>query len=77
MISFVVPSSFYTEENPGPVLQLTATDRSGQKGKKTVKIATRSRRHSPLWQGAALDSRIAGTEMRPGSSALRTGSLAR
>ncbi|MEJ2032516.1 MAG: hypothetical protein P8Y63_05665 [Deltaproteobacteria bacterium] len=56
MVSFVVPSSFYTEKDPGPVLQLTATDHSGQKDQKMLKITSRSRRHSPLWEVATLDA---------------------
>jgi hypothetical protein len=53
IVSFVVPSSFYTVADPGPELRLTVTDRSGQRDEKSIKITPRSRRHSALWQGAA------------------------
>jgi hypothetical protein len=51
MVSFVVPSSFYGVEDPGPVLRLTVFDRSGQSDELIMKIATLSRRQSALWPG--------------------------
>jgi hypothetical protein len=38
IVSFVVPSSFYTVADPGPVLRLTVTNRSGRSDEKTIKI---------------------------------------
>jgi len=52
-ITFVAPSSFNTVNNPGPVLRLTITDRDNQKDSRDLKINTRSRRHSAIWDGVA------------------------
>ncbi|MFW8601224.1 Ig-like domain-containing protein [Desulfobacterota bacterium M19] len=48
-ISFIAPSSFNTIKNPGPVLQLTVVDVDGQRAARKIKIATRSRRNSAVW----------------------------
>ncbi len=52
-ITFVAPSSFNTVNNPGPVLRLTITDRDNQKASRDLKINTRSRRNSAIWDGVA------------------------
>ncbi len=52
-VTFVAPSSFNTVKNPGPVLRLTITDQDNQKDVREMKIKTKSRRHSAIWNGVA------------------------
>ncbi|MDA8163789.1 MAG: Ig-like domain-containing protein [Desulfobacteraceae bacterium] len=73
VVSFVVPSSFSNQENAGPVLRVTATDSFGQQTGEVVKIAARSRRQSPLWQGTGLRAGLVGSDARPATSALQPG----
>ncbi|MCK9293812.1 MAG: Ig-like domain-containing protein [Desulfobulbaceae bacterium] len=49
IITFAMPSSFYTSTEPGPVLRVTAVDAAGQSDSKDVKVRTTSRRKSALW----------------------------
>jgi hypothetical protein len=56
IVSFIVPSSFYTVEYPQQVLKVTATDLSGQQASKKIKIrighnASSSRQRTALWRG--------------------------
>ncbi len=51
MISFTMPSSFYSEPEPGPVLRLTTLDETGKSDVKDIKIRTISRRTAALWRG--------------------------
>jgi len=53
IISFVVPSSFYSASQSGPTLRLTAIDSSGQQTSQEVSITTVSRRKTALWRGTA------------------------
>ncbi len=57
IVSFVVPSSFHTSAQSGPVLRLTATDENGQESSKEVRITTVSRRQTALWRGTP-DGRV-------------------
>ncbi len=50
-IAFVVPSSFYTDHYPQPVIRLTAVDQSGQADSRNIEINTESRRQTALWRG--------------------------
>lgn len=50
-ISFVVPSTFYTEDIPPTVVRVTAIDQSGQRAVKNIVIPTVSRRNTALWRG--------------------------
>ena len=52
-VAFVVPSSFYTVDYPGPVIRLTVIDQSGQQDTKDIMIHAKSRRHNALWRGVA------------------------
>ncbi len=66
MISFVMPSTFYSGPNPGPVLRLTAVDETGKSTSRNIKLVTLSRRQAALWRGVnggvagdpALDGRM-------------------
>ena len=49
VITFAVPSSFYTSTEPGPVVRVTAVDAAGQSDSRDVKVRTTSRRKSALW----------------------------
>ncbi len=49
IITFAMPSSFYTSTEPGPVLRVTAVDAAGQSDSRDVKVRTTSRRKSALW----------------------------
>ncbi|MBU0910274.1 MAG: hypothetical protein KKA54_12475 [Proteobacteria bacterium] len=49
VITFAVPSSFYTSAEPGPVLRVTAVDAAGQSDSRDIKVRTISRRNSALW----------------------------
>ncbi len=52
-VSFVVPSSFHSGgEYPGPVIQIIATDQTGQIGTKEVAIAAKPRYQAALWRGS-------------------------
>ncbi len=48
-ITFMVPSSFNTNENPGPRVRLTVYDKTGQSDSKEIKINSVSRRQTALW----------------------------
>ena len=48
-VSFVVPSSFRTEQNTRLVFRITATDPGGQQASKEIGITPVSRRQSALW----------------------------
>nr|MBF0221865.1 hypothetical protein [Desulfobulbaceae bacterium] len=52
-VAFVVPSSFNTVANPGPVLRLTATDEDGQTDTRDIHVESKSRRVSAMWRGLA------------------------
>jgi hypothetical protein len=49
IITFAVPSSFYTSTEPGPLLRVTAVDAAGQSDSRDIKVRTISRRKSALW----------------------------
>jgi hypothetical protein len=49
IISFAMPSSFYTSTEPGSVLRVTAVDAAGQRASREIKVRTISRRKSALW----------------------------
>ena len=49
VISFAMPSYFYTGEDPGPVLRVTVTDARGKRSSREIKVQPISRRKSPLW----------------------------
>jgi len=52
-VSFVVPSSFHNDdEYPGPVIEIMATDQSGQTSVKDVAITAKSRYQAALWRGS-------------------------
>lgn len=50
-VAFVVPSSFNTIANPGPMLRLIATDADGQKDTRDIKISTLTKRPTAVWRG--------------------------
>ncbi len=50
MMTFVMPSSFYTKENPGPTFTLTAIDQNGQTTTKEIATKSISRRQAALWR---------------------------
>lgn len=52
-VAFVVPASFNTVANPGPVLRLIATDEDGQTDTQDIKVESKSRRVSAMWRGLA------------------------
>jgi len=55
IITFAMPSSFYTSAEPGPVLRLTAVDAAGQSATRVIKVRTITRRNSALWGMAGND----------------------
>ncbi|MBC8318659.1 MAG: Ig-like domain-containing protein [Desulfobulbaceae bacterium] len=50
MVSFVMPSSFYTEVEPGPSFRLIARDETGKTDTLYVKVPVVSRRQAALWR---------------------------
>lgn len=50
-ISFSMPSSFYSDPNPGPTIAVTAVDNTGKKVRKEIKVKMLSRRQTALWRG--------------------------
>ena len=50
-IAFVVPSSFSTVTNPTLLINVTATNQQGEHDSKDIKITTKSRRQSAIWDG--------------------------
>ncbi len=50
-VAFTMPSSFYSDPNPGPTLAVTAVDKTGKETRKEIKIKTISRRQAALWRG--------------------------
>ncbi len=50
-IAFTMPSSFYTDPNPGPTIALTAVDNTGKEVRKEIKVKMVSRRQTALWRG--------------------------
>ncbi|MEN8257373.1 MAG: Ig-like domain-containing protein [Thermodesulfobacteriota bacterium] len=50
-VAFTMPSSFYTDPNPGPTLAVTAVDKTGKETRKEIKIKALSRRQTALWRG--------------------------
>ena len=52
VITFAMPSYFYTGEDPGPVLRVTAIDATGKRSSREIRVRPISRRNSPLWGGA-------------------------
>jgi len=50
-VSFVAPSNFNTVSNPTLLIKVTATDQEGASDSKEIKITTKSRRSSAIWQG--------------------------
>jgi hypothetical protein len=50
-IAFTMPSSFYSEPDPGPTLAVTAIDNTGKEMRKEIKIKMLSRRQTALWRG--------------------------
>lgn len=57
-IAFVVPSSFNTIDDPGPVLRLTARDKTGKEDVQDIKVKSQSRRQTAIWRGL-VDGEIA------------------
>ncbi|NOX26169.1 MAG: hypothetical protein GXP59_08690 [Deltaproteobacteria bacterium] len=53
-VTFVAPASFNTIKNPGPVLRLIITDQDKQRVSRDIKINTKSRRHSAIWDRLAV-----------------------
>lgn len=51
MVSFVMPSFFYTEAGAGPSFRLTARDETGKIDTLYVKVPVVSRRQAALWRG--------------------------
>ncbi|NOR10913.1 MAG: hypothetical protein GQ541_05440 [Desulfovibrionaceae bacterium] len=51
MVSFVMPSFFYTEADAGPSFMLTARDETGKTDTLHVKVSVVSRRQAALWRG--------------------------
>ncbi len=50
-IAFTMPSSFYTDPNPDPILVVTAVDNTGKEVQKEIKVKMVSRRQTALWRG--------------------------
>lgn len=50
-VAFTMPSSFYSEANPGPSLTLTAIDNTGKQARQEIKLKMISRRQTALWRG--------------------------
>ncbi|MDA3833256.1 MAG: Ig-like domain-containing protein, partial [Spirochaetales bacterium] len=50
-MSFVMPSSFYSDTNSHPTFRVTATDKTGKTTSTKVQIKTISRRQTALWRG--------------------------
>ncbi|MBU0681653.1 MAG: hypothetical protein KKD73_09545 [Proteobacteria bacterium] len=50
-IAFTMPSSFYSEPDPGPTLAVTAIDNTGKEIRKEIKVKMLSRRQTALWRG--------------------------
>lgn len=50
IVSFVMPSTFYTEEKPGLTFILTAVDETGKTDTLHVKVPVISRRQAALWR---------------------------
>ncbi len=58
IVTFAMPSSFYTSSDPGPVLRVTASDTAGQSDSRVIKIRTLSKRKSALWGMADSNSSL-------------------
>ncbi len=52
-VSFMMPSSFSSSVAPGPMMRLTAIDKTGKTDMVDIKISTKSRYKSALWGGLA------------------------
>jgi hypothetical protein len=50
-VSFVAPAAFYTAHYPEPLIKLTAIDQTGQSDTVEIRVKTKSRRRSALWNG--------------------------
>ncbi len=50
-IAFTMPSSFYSDPNPGPTLAVTALDNTGKEVRQEIKVKMVSRRQTALWRG--------------------------
>lgn len=51
IVSFVMPSSFHTEKGQGPVMEVTAVDKTGLQDSKVIQVRPRSRHQTALWRG--------------------------
>ncbi len=51
IITFVVPSSFYTAQYPKPIIKLTVTDRSGQTASRKITINAGHGSQAAAWNG--------------------------
>ena len=51
MISFIMPSSFYTVDYPAPVIKLTAIDETGLASTRDITVNVASRQESIKWSG--------------------------
>lgn len=50
-VAFVVPSTFNTVADPGPVFRLTVVDSDGKTDERVIKVKTASRRRTAVWRG--------------------------
>ncbi|MGM0682481.1 MAG: Ig-like domain-containing protein, partial [Thermodesulfobacteriota bacterium] len=50
-ISFIMPSAYSSQKNPGPLLKVTVTDAGGQEDTELIKTRSVSLRDSALWRG--------------------------
>lgn len=48
-VTFVTPATFYTANYPEPVIKLTAIDQTGQSDTVEIRVKTKTRRRSALW----------------------------
>ncbi|MFP3982211.1 MAG: Ig-like domain-containing protein [Desulfurivibrionaceae bacterium] len=68
-ISFIMPSAFSNQPDPGPRLKLTVVDDNGQRDTRFIKIRSVSLRGSALWRG--IDFRSAGNPLKEGKDSGR------
>lgn len=50
-IAFVAPANFNTVSNPSVLIKVTATDQEGASTSREIKVTTKSRRSSAIWNG--------------------------
>ncbi|OIP49674.1 MAG: hypothetical protein AUK28_02955 [Desulfobacterales bacterium CG2_30_60_27] len=51
VVSFVVPSSFYSVDYPEPVIRVTAKDQAGHEDSREITIKVQPNRQAALWNG--------------------------